>query len=313
MRRTTIRTLLLVGILFVCTIVLTACDRGNVSQMNSESTISSEPTISIEATTEPESHIHIFGEWETIQNPTCAATGEKVRVCSCGEKETESIAKLAHTEATRYAQSPTCTKTGLTEGKYCSVCNEELVAQDVVPKKSHAWKAASCTTPQTCSNCTATQGNALPHNISYTTSKCVDCGAFEYNVEYAVRGAVKATISWIGDAVDSFEIHNVYYVMDDKCYCQNCRAGDTLGEYYLTVIVFLSYTSNGIEDTYVDMWSVHKTHDPEADTHYLAGIYDQDKSWYFNGNKLVELYAADYSFYFNENDLIVVPKNIALG
>ena len=35
------------------------------------------------------------------------------------------------------AKSPTCTKTGLTEGLYCSLCKEVIVKQQVVPKKAH--------------------------------------------------------------------------------------------------------------------------------------------------------------------------------
>ena len=45
--------------------------------------------------------------------------------------------KLGHTEVAIPAVEATCTETGLTAGKKCSVCSEILVAQEETPKKEH--------------------------------------------------------------------------------------------------------------------------------------------------------------------------------
>ena len=59
-----------------------------------------------------------------------------------------------HTEVTDAAVEATCTKTGLTEGSHCAVCNEVLVAQLEVPKKDHTPGAqATCTEDQVCTVC----------------------------------------------------------------------------------------------------------------------------------------------------------------
>ena len=45
---------------------------------------------------EVEGHTHAFGEWVTVKEATEAEEGLKERTCECGEKETETIAKLEH-------------------------------------------------------------------------------------------------------------------------------------------------------------------------------------------------------------------------
>ncbi len=161
---------------------------------------------------------HSWSDWSTVSEPSCTQKGSKTRTCSrCGEIEnadidalghnyTSSVTNptcteqgyttytcercsdsyvsdyvdaLGHTEVTDAAVAPTCTETGLTEGKHCSVCNTVLVAQSVVPANGHtvvndAAVPATCTTAgktagSHCSVCNTvltaqTTVNALGHN-----------------------------------------------------------------------------------------------------------------------------------------------------
>ena len=90
---------------------------------------------------------------ETIDSEaTCTDKGGKTLSCSlCGEVRKEGIDPLGHNLVTVSAKAPTCTETGLTEGKFCNRCNKAIVKQDAVAALGHtlvtdAAVAATCTT-----------------------------------------------------------------------------------------------------------------------------------------------------------------------
>ena len=56
----------------------------------------------------------------------------------------ETVAALGHTEVIDAAIAATCTATGFTEGKHCSVCDEVLVAQTVVAANGHNYSNGVC-------------------------------------------------------------------------------------------------------------------------------------------------------------------------
>ena len=140
-------------------------------------------------------HVHTFGGWITVRNPTCTETGEEEHVCtSCGEKETRTTEAKGHTPVTDSAVAATCTETGKTEGVHCSVCGEIITEQASVAALGHDFgsykqtKAPTCTETgteeRTCSRCGEKETrtlNAKGHTvvIDAATVTCTEAGKTE--------------------------------------------------------------------------------------------------------------------------------------
>ena len=169
---------------------------------------------------------HSYGEWTLTDEPTQTEKGSAKRTCTvCGNEETTVVPVLtdttvwtvethpstctqagtstytsqygtvvvtlelaAHTEEVMPAKEPTCTETGLTEGKKCSVCGEILEEQQIVPAKGHQYDDGVVTTQPTCTDkgvktftcavCGATKTEEvaeLGHDIVHHEAKTPTC------------------------------------------------------------------------------------------------------------------------------------------
>ena len=126
------------------------------------STISPTPTVAdtptptntpiLTATCTPTpAHIHDYTYIVSITNePTCTSTGIQKNVCGCGAYREEIIPKLGHTEVIDEAVAATCTESGLTEGKRCSVCGTATVTQKEIDAKGHTYDTSM---DIECNNC----------------------------------------------------------------------------------------------------------------------------------------------------------------
>lgn len=111
-------------LLIVLIIILTYCG-GNQNKGAGKET---------EDDTVTSTHTHTWGEWMVSKAATCTDDGQKKCTCIlCGETKTEPIPVTAHTEVIDAAVEATCTTTGKTEGKHCSVCGTVTVEQMTTP------------------------------------------------------------------------------------------------------------------------------------------------------------------------------------
>lgn len=131
---------------------------------------------------------HSWDEGKVTTPATCTTDGVKTFTCKvCSETKTETIKASGHTVVEDAAKEPTCTETGLTAGKHCSVCNEVLEAQTVIPAKGHSMtkteaKAATCTeagnnaywTCETCGQMFKDEQGTQPTNVAAETIKALD-------------------------------------------------------------------------------------------------------------------------------------------
>ena len=178
---------------------------------------------------------HKFGDWKITKAATCTAEGTQTRTCSvCGKVETQTIKALGHTEVIDEAVAATCTKTGLTEGKHCSVCGTAIKAQETVPATGkHSFgnwkitKAATCTATgtktRTCSVCgkveTATIAKVAHKYVNtvvkptytaqgYTLHKCSVCGTSYKDTYTAKLTLAKVTgVKLGGRAADALRVN----------------------------------------------------------------------------------------------------------
>ena len=118
----TLKFAVLLCLIVIVMLFAVACDKNtnNPNQTTSEQT-SSEETSSEETSpegTSPEEtlpqHVHAFGDWTLVTYPEPDKTGETLRVCACGEKETQTIPAIGSAGLNyKVNDNGTCTITGI--------------------------------------------------------------------------------------------------------------------------------------------------------------------------------------------------------
>ena len=118
-------------------------------------------------------------QWTIDEEADCVNDGSKSRHCSRCDAKTDVtvIEAKGHTEVVDKAVAATCTKTGLTEGKHCSVCNAVIKAQEKIAATGHKY--------------VETVVEPSYSNRGYTLYECSVCG-YSYKDNYEEQLIVPA-------------------------------------------------------------------------------------------------------------------------
>ncbi|MBR2349025.1 MAG: hypothetical protein IKA77_00155 [Clostridia bacterium] len=192
-----------------------------------------------------------------VTAPTCTADGYTTYTCTlCNGTKTDNVVpKNGHSEVVDQAVAATCTESGLTEGKHCSVCNEVLVAQTEIPALGHDMTTGDCVTDAKCQRegCGyVEEDSALGHDMVEATcmqdayckregcghvvadskkdhdftqgNVCPTCASTKKTVNVTIADYADAT-GWANDT--KYEAVNI-----DKNITATAKGGGNTGKYY---------------------------------------------------------------------------------
>lgn len=163
-------------------------------------------------------------ESAVVTSPDCLNGGYTTYTCTvCGATRTgDKTAPAGHKEEVVEGKAPTCTETGLSDGKMCSVCNVTLEERKELPAAGHDYNVsveeATCTKEglktYTCKNCSYSYTEVLKttgHSYINSEFVCDNCGFDTTEFRLANGGFENGLEGWT-------VVGNIGGISSDKTY-----------------------------------------------------------------------------------------------
>ena len=162
-------------------------------------------------------------EWTTDKEPSCTEAGSKSHHCTrCkAKKDITSIPATGHTTVIDAAVAPSCTEPGLTEGSHCSVCDEIIKEQEIIPALGHDIVNGIC------KNCKRTELQCMQSNHPYDN----DC---DQTWTIHRDGAVRIDVTFTEDTYTESD-YDYIYIYDGDDELVGSYSGDELSGTKITV------------------------------------------------------------------------------
>lgn len=128
-------------------------------------------------------HTHEYVK--TVVQPTCTEEGCNLFECSCGDSyKSNIIPAVGHNEITVGGKAATCSESGLSEGKKCSVCGEFTVKQQYIPALEHSYilQTVDGEQKEVCGVCGAEKVLHVHKKrgavVTQNKSECAECNSY---------------------------------------------------------------------------------------------------------------------------------------
>ena len=194
---------------------------------------------------------HTYVE-DITKAPSCISTGTKSQKCTvCSQTQNSvSIPALGHDYKQHTLDKATCVANG-TRSMKCTRCGDTYT--ETISALGHAWSAATCTSPETCSACGETKGTKLGHTTS--NGVCKRCGYNSFK-----------TLVFSG--VGSETIHNISFGDGQYDIKIHLSGGDSVDQ--LAVMAFSEKSGNPKTEMWANEKSISSGQSYDVDSYYVG-------------------------------------------